>query len=124
MTATLIFLPGEWELRADCSLHHHLNPMATEGTPNLTWASKKDSLGNQGLPEASSRGRADGTCLVVQWLRLHTPNARGRGLIPGRGTKMPHAAANKTEEELMERGGKEHLLEIKALDSNSNPLNC
>ena len=71
-----------------------------------------------------SQCKRQGFDLVVQWLRLHTPNARGRGLIPGRGTKMPHAAANKTEEELMERGGKEHLLEIKALDSNSNPLNC
>ena len=27
-----------------------------------------------------------GTSLVVQWLRLDTPNAGGRGLIPGRGT--------------------------------------
>ncbi|TEA31481.1 hypothetical protein DBR06_SOUSAS44510002, partial [Sousa chinensis] len=27
--------------------------------------------------------------LVVQWLRLHTPNAGGPGLIPGRGTR-PH----------------------------------
>ena len=35
---------------------------------------------------------------------------------------MPHAAVNKTKGELMERGGKEHLLEIKSLDSNSNPL--
>ena len=40
-----------------------------------------------------------GTSLVVQWLRLHTPNAWGLILIPGWGTrshmpqrKMPHAA--------------------------------
>ena len=33
-----------------------------------------------------------GTSLAVQWLRLHTPNAGGAGSIPGRGTKMPHAA--------------------------------
>ncbi|TEA30144.1 hypothetical protein DBR06_SOUSAS4810005, partial [Sousa chinensis] len=46
------------------------------------------------------------TSLVVQWLRLHAPNAGGPGLIPGRGTrshilqlrlrmpqlKIPHAA--------------------------------
>ena len=25
--------------------------------------------------------------MVVQWLRLHAPNARGLGLIPGRGTR-------------------------------------
>ena len=41
-----------------------------------------------------------GTSLVVQWVRLHTPNAGGLGSIPGRGTrshmdvatKSPHAA--------------------------------
>ena len=29
--------------------------------------------------------------VVVQWLRLHTPNAGGTGSIPDRGTKIPHA---------------------------------
>ena len=28
-----------------------------------------------------------GTSLVVQWLRLHAPNAGGTGLIPGQGTR-------------------------------------
>ena len=28
-----------------------------------------------------------GTSLVVQWLRLHTPNARGPGSIPGQETR-------------------------------------
>ena len=28
---------------------------------------------------------------MVQWLRLRTSNARGTGLIPGQGTKIPHA---------------------------------
>ena len=40
-----------------------------------------------------------GTSLVVQWVRLHVPNAGGLGSIPGRGarslmhaaTKSPHA---------------------------------
>ena len=32
-----------------------------------------------------------GTSLFVQWLRLHTCPARGTGLIPGRGTKIPYA---------------------------------
>ena len=31
-----------------------------------------------------------GTSLVVQWLRLHVPNARSMGSIPGWGTKIPH----------------------------------
>ena len=30
------------------------------------------------------------TCLVVQWLRVWASNAGGAGLIPGRGTKIPH----------------------------------
>ena len=30
--------------------------------------------------------------LVVQWLRLCAANAGGRGSIPGRGTKILHAA--------------------------------
>ena len=33
----------------------------------------------------------DGTSLVIQWLRLYTPTAGGMGLIPGWGTKIPHA---------------------------------
>ena len=28
-----------------------------------------------------------GTSLVVQWLRLHAPNTRGPGSIPGQGTR-------------------------------------
>ena len=31
--------------------------------------------------------RSPGTSLVVQWLRLHTPNAGGQGSIPGQGTR-------------------------------------
>ena len=34
-----------------------------------------------------------GTSLEVQWLRLCVSNARGTSLIPGRGTKIPSAAA-------------------------------
>ena len=35
------------------------------------------------------------TSLVVQWLRLCTSTAGGMGSIPGWGTKIPQAAANK-----------------------------
>ena len=31
--------------------------------------------------------RKDGTSLVVQWLRLHTPKAGKLGSIPGQGTR-------------------------------------
>ena len=30
-----------------------------------------------------------GTSLVVQWLRLHTPNVRDLSLTPGHGTRSP-----------------------------------
>ena len=33
-----------------------------------------------------------GTSLVVQWLRFHDSNTGNAGSIPGRGTKIPHAA--------------------------------
>ena len=32
-----------------------------------------------------------GTSLAVQWLRLHASTAGGTDLIPGQGTKIPHA---------------------------------
>ena len=31
-----------------------------------------------------------GNSLIVQWLGLHSLTARGPGLIPGHGTKIPH----------------------------------
>ena len=33
------------------------------------------------------KNRSPGTCLMVQWLRLCTPNAGGLGSIPGQGTR-------------------------------------
>jgi len=35
-----------------------------------------------------------GTSLVVQWLKLHAPNAgdQGSGSIPDQGAELPHAA--------------------------------
>ena len=33
-----------------------------------------------------------GPSLAVQWLGFHAPNAAGRGLTPGWGTKIPYAA--------------------------------
>ena len=37
-----------------------------------------------------------GTSLVVQWLRLCAPSARGLGLIPGQGTRSHMHAATKS----------------------------
>ena len=36
----------------------------------------------------------DGTCQVVQWLRLHASTDRGSGSIPGWGTKFPQIKKN------------------------------
>ena len=35
---------------------------------------------------------AKGTCLLVQWLRIHLAMQKDKGSIPGRGTKIPRAA--------------------------------
>ena len=40
---------------------------------------------------AGSKDHIAGTSLVAQWLRLHTVNAGGGGLIPDQGSKIPHA---------------------------------
>ena len=37
-----------------------------------------------------------GTSLVVQWVRLHAPNAGGLGLIPGWGTRSRMPATTKS----------------------------
>ena len=39
--------------------------------------------------------RLGGTSLVVQWLGLHASTAASTGSLPGRGTKIPHAAKKK-----------------------------
>ena len=46
--------------------------------------------------KAGKRGEkrkgSEGASLVVHWLRLCAPIAGGSGLIPGQGTRIPHAA--------------------------------
>ena len=44
------------------------------------------------LKEESNKRNLKGTSLAVQWLRLRTSTTGGTGLIPGQGTKIPHAA--------------------------------
>ena len=52
--------------------------------------------GTPGWPEPRERERSEmrlgRTSLVVQWLELCTSNAGNVDLIPGWGTKIPHAA--------------------------------
>ena len=47
-------------------------------------------MGN-GKTNNNFKNTLQGTSLAVQWLRLCASNVRGTGLIPGRGTKIPHA---------------------------------
>ena len=42
---------------------------------------------NINSPQSQLKTAAWGNFLVVQWLRLHTPNAGGLGLISGQGTR-------------------------------------
>ena len=42
-----------------------------------------------------TKTRPIGTSLVIQWLRLHASKARSACLIPGQGTKIPHAVWGK-----------------------------
>ena len=52
-----------------------------------------------------------GTSLVVQWLRGHTANTGSTGLIPGWGTKIPHAMGHSQKiKKRMERWNKEIIL--------------
>ena len=43
-------------------------------------------------PKSIQKYSLSGTSSVVQWLRLRASTAGGTGLIPGWGTKIPHAA--------------------------------
>ena len=48
------------------------------------------------LGAKAKRGTFYGTSLVVQWVRLHTPNAGDLGSIPGQGTRSHMHAATKS----------------------------
>ena len=80
-------------------------PSVLTGPPQMRWL-QLAALG--GLIWLTRGGR--GTSLAVRWLRLCASTAGGTGSIPGRGTKIPHAAwcgqtnKNKTKQT---RGGRE-----------------
>ena len=48
--------------------------------------------------------RGSGTSLALQWLGTSTPNAGGTVSIPGRGTKIPHAARCSQRKKRVGRG--------------------
>ena len=55
-----------------------------------------------------------GTFLVVQRLRLHTPSAGGMGSVPGRATKIPHVQGSA-------KGKKIHLFPMQASGDSTIP---
>ena len=60
------------------------------GIDGESWAGQGVLPGGGGILAETwrnvSEGTDPGTSLVVQWLRLHAPNAGALGLIPGQGT--------------------------------------
>ena len=62
---------------------------------DAAWVITTISEPSRTTPAANSNGFKKvfiGNSLAVQWLRLCGPNAGGPGSIPGRGTKILHAA--------------------------------
>ena len=66
-----------------------------------------------------SRGQVTRTPLVVQWLKLHSPNAGDTGSIPGQGTKIPHATWCGVKKEKMMEGNSCHLQVFSPLPCSS-----
>ena len=72
------------------------------------------------VPHAFQNPRR-GTSLAVQWLRLHAPSAGSTGSVPGRGTKIPHAAWCGQKKTWRQHGGtKMDTLHIVGLHFNWN----
>ena len=53
---------------------------------------EEDSRRKRSGADVAMKRKSLGTSLAVQWLRVHAPNTEGTGLVPGRETKIPHAA--------------------------------
>ena len=71
-------------------------------TPEGIKKSARDKMMKNGLCEShqdKKKSRGWRTSLVVQWLRLYY-NARGSGLIPGQGTKIPCATAKTQQSQI------------------------
>ena len=100
-------------------LHHHLSPSRChqfspglwQPSPNRTPYSSSALFSR--FPHGSQGHRLKnaipGTSLVVQWLRLRVSNAGGVCLIPGWGTKIPHAAWHSQKQ----TNNSSHLLKTK-----------
>ena len=66
-----------------------------------------------------SKGRTTktgkGTSLVVQWLKLHDPNAGGPGMIPGQGTRycMPQLKIRMPEQRSHMQQRRSYVLQLR-----------
>ena len=54
---------------------------------NDSWSKAAFSLLEEKVRDKLEKKARKGTSLVVQWLTLHVPNARGLGLISDQGTR-------------------------------------
>ena len=63
-----------------------------------------------------------GTSLAVQRLRLHTSKAGGAGLIPGQGTKIPHATWRGQKKKKKER--RQQKMMLARMWRKGNPCKC
>ena len=80
MTMFQIFLMGQWKEREGNDIRERQQGNGHKNIPSI-----KPILNWISIIIINSI--TIGTFLVVQWLRLHAPNARGPGSIPGQGTR-------------------------------------
>ena len=73
---------------SDLAFHYYLH-IISESISSFREQYGENSSPDHMTPLAmlSSKELEFGNSLVVQWLRLHTPNARDLGSIPGQGTR-------------------------------------
>ena len=82
---TPVFLPGEsqgWGSLVGCRLWGRTQLKSQ----TRKWLSSSSSSSRK---YSGWQNKLWGTSLVIQWLRLHTPNAEGPSSIPGQGTRCP-----------------------------------
>ena len=75
--------PSSQMLVTQASYFSHNSLKSRQSVMNQTLTSIRRTYMNQEYGNKTS--------LAVQWLRLHTPLTGDTGLIPGQGTKIPHA---------------------------------
>ena len=73
------------------AINVYLNKQEKSQINNLT-LHLKELEKEKKKPKVSRIKKITGTSLAVQWLGLWASTAGDMGLIPGRGTKIPHAA--------------------------------